>query len=109
MAQLMRGEGIYPHGDEVTSRLRAVKVAGPPSCQRPSGVRLEHFREERRFLALMMVLDEPFERPLLIEECDQCGSRDPMACLTPQTLPRLLEQLLDPAVLGTVDSRRPPR
>ena len=32
MAQLMRGEGIYPHGDEVTSRLQAVKVACPPSC-----------------------------------------------------------------------------
>ncbi|HEY7887941.1 MAG TPA: hypothetical protein VIC29_06905 [Steroidobacteraceae bacterium] len=27
MAQLMRSEGIYPHGDEVTSRLQAVKVA----------------------------------------------------------------------------------
>lgn len=26
MTQLMRGEGIYPHGDEVTSRLQAVKV-----------------------------------------------------------------------------------
>ena len=33
MAQLTRGEGIYPHDDVVTSRLQAVKVACPPSCE----------------------------------------------------------------------------
>src|SRR6185437_15457054 len=41
MAQLMRGEGIYPHGAEVTSRLQALELACPPSCERPSPVRLE--------------------------------------------------------------------
>lgn len=57
----------------------------------------------------MVVLDEPFERPLLIEEADQRGGRDPMACFAPEALPRFLQQLLNPAVLGTVDFRRPPR
>src|SRR6185437_8782489 len=111
MAQLMRGEGIYPHGDEVTSRLQAVKVAAPPSGERPSGVRLKNLREKCRFLALMMVLDEPLERPLFIEKGDQRGGRDPVPVprFALQVLPRLLEQLLDPAVLGPIDFRRPAR
>jgi hypothetical protein len=45
----------------------------------------------------MVVLDEPFERPLLIEERDQRGGRDPAVCFALEALPRFLEQLLDPS------------